>query len=116
MYGLHLQSDSHHTIAGKYSVVNTLHQRARAVCSNQQLLEEEDHLQKVLIENKYPMWATNSVKMKIKAPLKTRSGKRDNTNVNNTSGNKKSYMILPYAKGAKGKHEKSMQQTQGTGT
>ena len=25
---------SHHTIAAKYSVVNTLHHRARAVCSN----------------------------------------------------------------------------------
>ena len=70
---LYLQWDSHHTIAAKYSVVNTLHHRARAVCSNQQLVEEEDHLQKVLTENKYPMWALNRVKMKIKAPPKTRS-------------------------------------------
>ena len=52
---LYLQWYSHHTTAAKYSVVNTLHHRAKAVCSDQQLLdEEEDHLQKVLTENKYP--------------------------------------------------------------
>ena len=31
---LYLHWDSHHTIAAKYSVVNTLHHRARAVCFN----------------------------------------------------------------------------------
>ena len=52
---LYLQWDSHHTIAAKYSVVNTLHHRTRAVCSNQQLLKEEkDDPQKVLLENKLP--------------------------------------------------------------
>ena len=51
---LYLQWDSHHTIATKYSVVNTLYHRAKAVCSNQQLLEEEDHLQKVLTEISTP--------------------------------------------------------------
>ena len=51
---LYLQWDSHHSIAAKYSVINTLHYRAKAVCSSKQLLkEEEEHLQKVLIENKY---------------------------------------------------------------
>ena len=65
---LYLQWDSHHSIAAKYSVINTLHHRARAVCSNKQLLEEEEeHLKKVLIENKYPMWALNRVKIKNKA-------------------------------------------------
>ena len=38
---LYLQWDSHHTIAAKYSVVSTLHHRAKAVCSTQQLLDEE---------------------------------------------------------------------------
>ena len=66
---LYLQWDSHHTIAAKYSVVNTLHHRARAVCSNPQLLKkEEEHLHMVLIENKYPAWTLNRVKMKISAP------------------------------------------------
>ena len=66
---LYLQLDSHHTIAAKYSVVSTLHHRAKSVCSTPQLLkDEEEHLQKVLNENKYPTWALNRVKMKIKAP------------------------------------------------
>ena len=60
---LYLQLDSHHSIAAKYSVINTLHHRAKAVCSNKQLLKEEEHLQKVLTENKYPMWALNRVKL-----------------------------------------------------
>ena len=88
---LYLQWDSHHTIAAKYSVVNTLHHRSRAVCSNQQILkEEEDHLQKVLLANKYPIWVLNRVKMKIKKPSKQ---------INLTSGNKKHYMVLPCVKG-----------------
>ena len=66
---LYLQWDSHHTIAAKYSVVSTLHHRAKAVCSTQQLLDEEEyHLQKVLRETKYPNWTLNRVKNKIKAP------------------------------------------------
>ena len=68
---LYLQWDSHHTIAAKYSVVSTLHHRSKAVCSTQQLLEDEEkHLQKVLTENKYHTWALNKVKKKIKAPSK----------------------------------------------
>ena len=46
---LYLQWDSHHNLACKYSVVNTLTHRAKAVCSNSKLLEEElQHLHKVL--------------------------------------------------------------------
>ena len=97
---LYLQWDSNHITAAKCSVANTLHHRARAVCSNQQVLEgEEDYLQKVLIENKYPIWALNRVRMKIKAPSRQDQNKRDDTISNNTSGNKKPYMVLPYVKG-----------------
>ena len=49
---LYLQWDSHHTIAAKYSIVKTLHHRAGAVCYNPQLLKKEEHLQRVLMENK----------------------------------------------------------------
>ena len=74
---LYLQCDSHHTIAAKYSVVNILCHRAKAACSNSQLLEkdEEDHPQRVLLENKYPMWALNRVKMKVKAPSQQEKNK-----------------------------------------
>ena len=99
---LYLELDSHHAIAAKYSVMNTLHHRARAVCSNKQLLkEEEDHLQQVLIENKYPVWALNRVKLKTKVNQAQDQCRKSNTNAKDTSGNKKSYMVLPYVKGAK---------------
>ena len=80
---LYLNWDSHYTIANKYSVVNTLHHRARALCSNQQLLkeEEEDYVQNVLTKNKYPTWAVNRVKIKIKAPPKQDQNNRD-SNIN----------------------------------
>ena len=97
---LYLQWDSHHAIAAKYSVINTLHHRAKAVCSNKLLLkEEEDHLQKVLTENKYPMWALHRVKLKTKSTQTQEQCKKNNTNAKDTSGNKKSYMVLPYVKG-----------------
>ena len=38
---LYLQWDSHHNLACKYSVINTLTHRAKAVCSNSKLLEKE---------------------------------------------------------------------------
>ena len=98
---LYLQWDSHHTIAAKYSVVNTFHHRAKAVCSNSQLLEkEEDSLQGVLLENKYPMWALNRVKMKIKAPIQQDQNKTGtNTTTNATAGNQGPYIVVPYVKG-----------------
>ena len=37
----YLQWDSHHNLASKYSVFNTLTYKAKAVCSNSQLLREE---------------------------------------------------------------------------
>ena len=85
----YMQWDSQHAIAANYSVINTLHHRAKAVCSNKQLLkEEEDHLQKVLTENKYPMWALNRVKLKTKATQAQEQCKKNNTNAKDTSGNK----------------------------
>ena len=65
---LYMQWDSHPTIAAKYSVVSTLHHRAKAVCSTQQLLDEEEkHLQKVLIEN---ITSTNAYNKAIPSALK----------------------------------------------
>ena len=95
---LYLQWDSHHTTAAKYSVVSTLHHRAKAVCSTQLLLkDEEEHLQKVLTENKNPTWALNRVKNKIKAPKRQDLKRREHAN--NTKGQNKPYMILPYVRG-----------------
>ena len=98
---LYLQWDSHHTIAAKFSVVNTLLHRAKAVCSYSNLLKKgEDHLQKVILENKYPMWALNSVKMKKKAPPRQDQNKKGtNNSTNATTGNPRPYMVVLYVKG-----------------
>ena len=57
---LYLQWDSHHQLSSKFSVINTLRHRARTVCSNNQLLkEEEDNLNRALSSCKYPTWALN---------------------------------------------------------
>ena len=98
---LYLQWDSHHPIAAKYSVINTLHHRAKAVSSNNQLLkEEEDHLQEVLTRNKYPLWALNRVKIKSKnSQAQHQHRTQSNVNTRGTTGNQKTYMVLPYVKG-----------------
>ena len=45
----YLQWNSHHHLSAKFRVINTLKHRAKTVCSNQHLLqEEEDHLNKAL--------------------------------------------------------------------
>ena len=57
---LYLWWDSHHHLSAKFSVINTLKHRAKTVCSNNQLLkEEEDHLQQAFRRCKYPVWALN---------------------------------------------------------
>ena len=58
---LYLQWDSHHNLACKYSVINTLTHRAKAVCSSSQLLEELKHLDQVLQQCKYPKWAIKKI-------------------------------------------------------
>ena len=62
---VYLQWDSHHHLAAKFSAINTLEHRAKAVCSNNQLLKEENYyLRKALQRCKYPVWALNRANMK----------------------------------------------------
>ena len=59
---LYLHWHSHYHLSAKFSVINTLKHRAKTVCSNHQLLkEEEDHLNKALRRCKYPAWTLNRV-------------------------------------------------------
>ena len=51
---LYLHWDSHHTLPSKYSVIGTLHHRAKSIFSNPQLLKQEDHLHRPLTKCKYP--------------------------------------------------------------
>ena len=49
----HLQWDSHHNLAAKYSVISTLIHRARTVCTRPELLNKEiHHLRKVMTKCK----------------------------------------------------------------
>ena len=92
----YLHWDSLHPISSKYSVVGTLHHRARTVCSNKQLLQQgEDHLAKALKNCNYPMWALNRIKMKMNNPAH-RKNKTSSTQQNNIP---KPYITVPYYKG-----------------
>ena len=69
---LYLHWDSHHHMSAKFSVINILKYRAKTVCSNHQLLkEEDDHLNRALRRCKYPAWALNRVNIKQKNKNKT---------------------------------------------
>ena len=92
---IYLQWDSQHPISSKYSVVGTLHHRARTVCSNTNLLQqEEEDLQKVLTTCKYPNWALNRIKMKIRStPKKKNKSQNKNTMLENYQ---QPYLVVSY--------------------
>ena len=92
---LYLQWDSHHNLACKYIVINTLTHRAKVVCSSSQLLEEElKHLDEVLQQCKYPKWAIKKI-LREQEQRKNRRGKERNTR----STQKICHRVVPYTKG-----------------
>ena len=92
----YLQWDSHHAIANKYSVINSLLHRATDICSNKDHLEEEQaHIQKVLSACKYPAWAINRMKIKNSTPRTVKNTNRDTR----TKTFIKSSITVPYNKG-----------------
>ena len=96
---LYLQWDSNHTISSKYSVVGTLHHRAKTICSSPQLLQqEEENLHKALTECKYPAWVLNRVKIENQAPDQINNRRGTNNSGNNTKNNKNPHMVVPYSK------------------
>ena len=95
---MYLQWDRQHPISSKYSIVGTLHHRARTMCSNTNLLQQEEHLQKVLTTCKYPNWALNRIKMKIRST--TLKNKNKNQNKNTKLENcQQPYLAVPYYQG-----------------
>ena len=92
--------DSHHNIPSKYSVVGTLYHRANTICSTpQHLQKEEKHLNQALKRCKYPTWAINRAKLKIKATA-SHSTNRRTVNSNPTqSSSPKPNVVLPYHQG-----------------
>ena len=93
---LYLKWDSNHTVSSKYSVVGTLHHRAKTICSNQELLQqEEEHLKQALTRCNYPAWAINKIRIKTKTnERKTSRGQKNSGNQN-----QKPPMVIPYYKG-----------------
>ena len=92
----YLQWDSHHSIANKYSVINSLLHRATNICSNQdQLKEELTHVGRALTACKYPSWAIQRMKLKKNTPKQNRNNNRQNrsNHTNRTS------ITVPYNKG-----------------
>ena len=62
---LYLNWNSHHHLSAKFSVINTLKYRVKTICSNNQLLkEEEDPLNRALRRCKYPEWALSRANIK----------------------------------------------------
>ena len=83
-------------MSAKYSVTNTLRHRAKTVCSNNQLLmEEEDHLNRALSKYRYPVWALNRAKL---TNMHNNRRNRNKTTYNQNI-NKKPYIVVPYIKG-----------------
>ena len=95
---MYLQWDSQHPISSKYSVVGTLHHRARTVCSNSILLQqEEEHFHEALTTCKYPNWALNRIKMKLRSnPKKKNISQNKNTIPENY---RQPYLVVPYYQG-----------------
>ena len=89
---------SHHNLACKYSMINILTHRVKAVCSNLRLLERElKHLQEVLSWYKLTKWAIDRV---LQKQADRRTENRRNQGRNNTSQTgKKCHIVVPYSQG-----------------
>ena len=87
-------------ISSKYSVVGNLHHRAKTICSNLQLVQQEEpHLFKALTKCKYPAWALDRVKIKIPVPTKNNNRRVTNNSGKNAKNNQNPYMVVSYSKG-----------------
>ena len=94
---LYLHWDSHHTLPSKYSVIGTLHHRAKTICSNPQLLKQEDHLYRAITRCKYPAWALNSIRIKSRHQTQKKiSNNKKNTGTDNIQ---KPHIVVPYHRG-----------------
>ena len=92
----YLQWDSHHAIANKYSVINSLLHRAKNICSNQDQLDEElTYIDKALTACKFPSWAIKRMKLKNKTP----KSNKNNNQTNRSNSISRIYITVPYDKG-----------------
>ena len=93
---LYLQWDSNHTVASKYSVVDSLQHRANTISSNADLLKTaQKHLQVAVERCKYLAWAMNTANMKTRSA----TNKSRTRNSNASSNIQKPHMVIPYYQG-----------------
>ena len=94
---LNLHWDSHHTLPSKYSVIGTLHYRAKTICSNPQLLkQEEDHLNRTLTRCKYLYGLSTELQLNQEVELKRKAATTKNTETDNIQ---KPHIFVPYHRG-----------------
>ena len=66
----YLHWDSHHSITHKYNIYNTLSHMAQYICSNQQLLKQENqHIQTALHRYNFPDWVFHRLQAKMEIQL-----------------------------------------------
>ena len=79
-------------------MINTLTHRAKAVCSNSELLKTEfKYLQEVLCQCKYPNWAIDKVKKTKKTKKTGIEENKAETTISQT--NKRRHIVVPYSQG-----------------
>ena len=92
----YLQWDSHHSIANKYSVINSLLHRATNICSNQEQEKEElKYVERALTACKYPSWAIQRMMLK----KNNQKQNRNNNRTNRSNNNSRTSITVPYNKG-----------------
>ena len=93
----HLQWDSNHNLASKYSVINTLTHIGRTICFTPELLNNElQHLDQVLRQWKYSRWAINKILQKQQHQQDNTTKKRHNPALTK----KKCHIVVPYTQGS----------------
>ena len=101
----YLQWDSHHNLFAKFSVINTLSHRAQTVCSNPELLKQEnEHLRKALTKCKYPKWALDKVEKRLSKPSSEAIDGVSNQGTKSTPAatrevKSKGHIVIPYTQG-----------------
>ena len=93
---LYLQWDSHHNLACKFSVINTLTQRTRALCSNSELLRTElKHIEEVLSHSKYLKWAIDRILHLQQEGKENRNRRKKGNKTSQTNG--RCHRVVPYS-------------------
>ena len=96
---LYLQLDSHHNVACKFSVINTLPHRAKAMCSNSEMLKTElKHIKEVLSHCKYPKWEIDKV-LHLQQEGRENRNRRKQGNNNISQTNRRCHIVVPYSQG-----------------